>query len=82
MCTGLSFKEATLKTCQAKRVAMKRDKTTQKAAKQIEKEAKSILDDHPPPKLLGSHYQTPLLYHGLPRKNHMGKQLVRQKPSS
>ena len=40
-----------------------------KAAKEIAKEAKAILVN-PPPKLLVSHYQTLLMYHEVPRKNH------------
>ena len=48
---------------------MKKDKVSQKAAAKITKDTKSILN-HPPPKLQGGHYQTLLLYHGIPKKNH------------
>ena len=68
-CTDMLFKALTLKGCRARRDVMKKDRVAQEAAAKIAKDAKSILD-HPPPKLLGHHYQTLLLYHEIPRKNH------------
>ena len=41
----VTFKAATLKACSTKREAMKKEETTQKAATEIAKEAKAILDN-------------------------------------
>ena len=74
LCSDSSFRVAMLKTCRAKRDCMKKEKTAQKAAKEIAKEARAILDNPPPIRLCCyiTEYQERI----------MRKQLVRQKSST